>query len=59
MTVEPPEAKKPDKTKQASAKTADAETKKPGKSKQASAKTAAAKTLASIIDDCDNVLAFL
>ena len=32
---------------------------KPGKAKQASAKTAAAETLATITDDCDNVLAFL
>ena len=31
----------------------------PGKSKQASAKTAADKTLVTIADDCDDVLAFL
>ena len=36
-----------------------AEAKKQGKTKQASAETAAAKTLASIADDCDDVLAFL
>ena len=36
-----------------------AEAKNPGKAKQASAKTAAAETLATITDDCDNVLAFL
>ena len=35
-----------------------AEVKKPGKAKQASAKTAAAETLATITDDCDDVLAF-
>ena len=32
---------------------------KPGKAKQASTKTATAKTLATITDDCDNVLDFL
>ena len=32
---------------------------KPGKAKQASAKTAAAETLATIAEDCDDVLAFL
>ena len=53
------EAKKLGKTKQAFAETDAAETKKPGKAKQASAKTAAAETLASIADDCNNVLAFL
>ena len=31
----------------------------PGKAKQASDETAAAETLATIEDDCDNVLAFL
>ena len=31
----------------------------PGKAKQASVETAAARTLATIADDCDNVLAFL
>ena len=31
----------------------------PGKAKQASTKTAAAETLATITDDCDDVLAFL
>ena len=31
----------------------------PGKAKQASAETAAAETLVTIVDDCDNVLAFL
>ena len=36
-----------------------AEAKKPGKAKHASSKTAAAETLATIADDCDNVLAFL
>ena len=59
MTVEAPEAKKPGKTKQASAKTNATKTKKPGKAKQASAETAASKTLTSIADDCDDVLAFL
>ena len=37
----------------------DKEAKKPGKVKQASTKTAADKTLATIADDCDDVLAFL
>ena len=32
---------------------------KPGKAKQASTETAAAETLATIVDDCDDVLAFL
>ena len=59
VTVKADEAKKPSKTKQASAKTAAAETMKHGKAKQASAETAAAETLASIADDCDNVFAFL
>ena len=59
VTVEAPEAKKPGKTKQASAETAAAKAKKPGKTKQASAETAAAKTLASIADGCEDVLAFL
>ena len=36
-----------------------AEAKDPGKAKQASAETAAAETLATITDDCDDVLAFL
>ena len=35
------------------------EAKKPGKAKQDSAKTVATKTLATIADDFDNVLAFL
>ena len=45
--------------KQTSAETAAAEAKKPGMAKQASAETATAETLASIADDCDDVLAFL
>ena len=44
MTIKAAEAKKPIKTKQASAETAAAETKKPCKAKQASADTAAAET---------------
>ena len=59
VTIKAAEAKKPGKAKQASAKTAPAETKNPGKAKQDSAKTAATETLATISDDCDNVLAFL
>ena len=59
VTVKSPEAKKVGKTKQASTKMAAAEAKKPGKSKQASVKTAAAKTLASVAEDCDDVLSFL
>ena len=59
MTIEAVEAKKPGKVKQASTKTAAAEAKNPGKAKQASAETAAAETLATIADDCDDVLAFL
>ena len=59
VTIEAVEAKKPGKVKQASTKTAAAEAKNPGKAKQASAETAAAETLATIADDCDDVLAFL
>ena len=59
VRVEAPEAKKPGKTKQASSETAIAEAKKPSKTKQASSKTAAAKTLASITDNCNDVLASL
>ena len=59
MTVKALEAKNPGKTNQASTETATAKAKKPGKSKQASAETAAAETLASIADDCEDVLAFL
>ena len=59
VTIEAVEAKKPGKVKQASTETAAAEAKNPGKAKQASAETAAAKTLATIADDCDDVLAFL
>ena len=59
MTVEAAEAKKLGKTKQASTEMAAAERKKPGKAKQASTETAAAETLASIADNCDDVLAFL
>ena len=59
VTVEATEAKKPCKTNHASAKTVAAQTKKPGKAKQASAKTATAKTLASITEIYNNVLAFL
>ena len=58
VKVEATEEKKSDKTKQASDETASSETKKPGKSKQASAEMADAEMLASIADDCDNVLAF-
>ena len=63
VKVEATEEKKSDKTKQdsdktAAVKTASSETKKPGKSKQASAEMADAEMLASIADDCDNVLAF-
>ena len=36
-----------------------AENKNPGKAKQASAETSAAETVATIADDCDDVLAFL
>ena len=59
VTVKASEAKKPGKTKQASVDTATAKTKKPGKAKQSSTKTAAAETLASIAENCDNVLDFL
>ena len=59
MTVKALEAKNPGKTNQASTETATAKAKKPGQAKQASAETAAAETLASIADDCDDVLAFL
>ena len=58
-TVEATEAKQPCKTNHASAKTAAAQKKKTGKAKRASAKTATAKTLASITENCNNVLAFL
>ena len=54
VTIEAAEAKKPGKAKQASD-----ETKNPGKAKQASTETAAAKTMASIADNCNNILAFL
>ena len=59
VTVKAAEAKKLGKTKQASAETASAKTKKLGKEDQTSSETAAAETLASITDDCDDVLAFL
>ena len=59
VTVEAPEAKKPGKTKHASSETAAADTKKPGKAKQASAKSAVDEALASIPDNCNDVLAFL
>ena len=59
VPVEAADAKKPGKTKQASAETASAETKKPGKSKQASVETAATKTLAPIADNYNDVVAFL
>ena len=59
VTIEAAEAKKPGKANPASAETAAADMENPGKAKQASAKTAAAETLATITDDCDNVLAFL
>ena len=59
VTIEAAEAKKPGKAKQASAKTAAAETENPDKAKQASTKTAVSKTLATITDDYDDVLAFL
>ena len=59
VTIEVAEAKKPGKAKQASAKMAAAKSKKQSKEKQASSETAAAKMLASITDNCDNVLAFL
>ena len=59
VTIEAAKTKKPGKAKQASAKTAAAETKNLGNAKQASAETAAAKMLATIANDCDDVLAFL